>query len=342
MTWPEGHKYVGQWKDGKRHGQGTYTWPSGQKYVGQYKDGKYHGQGTMTWPEGQKYVGQWKDDVRAGEGTMAYADGHKYVGQWKDYKRNGKGTMTYPDGRKYVGQWKDGARDRDFAKEERSRKAAEAERLREKDKSRAGVLGLFFIIILVIFFLICAVIITRKQDKEDREKIDQEKLAAEKKFQEELVQKKLAEEKRIQEKVAQEKRADQELARKVAGLRRTEKLQLAQNVIRQVNLKEFHLAVSFYGEDERDSLLREENESLIDRYKKEIINALGSSDRTESKVWVDFFEEIKELGMSLLTKSLESESFKTMLEEKGSGPDNTGQSQKIEKNKSWDELKKEL
>jgi hypothetical protein len=144
------------------------------------------------------------------------------------------------------------------------------------------------------------------------------------------------------DKLAKEKLADKGLAGKIAKLRRTEKLQLAQHVIRQVNLKEFHLAVSFYGEDERDSLLREENESLNDHYKKEIINALGFSDRTESKVWVEFFKEIKELGMSLLTKSLESESFKTMLEEKGATADNAGQSQKIEKNKSWDELKKEL
>ena len=174
------------------------------------------------------------------------------------------------------------------------------------------------------------------------EKKMQEKLAAEKKMQEKLAEAKRIQEELAQEKLAQEKRADEELSRKIAKLRRTEKLQLAQNVIRQVNLKEFHLAVSFYGEDERDSLLREENESLNDHYKKEIINALGSSDRTESKVWVDFFEEIKELGMSLLTKSLESESFKTMLEEKSATADNAGQSQKIEKNKSWDELKKEL
>ena len=78
----------------------------------------------------------------------------------------------------------------------------------------------------------------------------------------------------------------------------------------------------------------------VENYKPFFFIRVGNSwtERTKSL----FFEEIKELGMSLLTKSLESESFKTMLEEKGSGPDNTGQSQKIEKNKSWDELKKEL
>ena len=30
-----------------KNGQGTYTWPSGDKYVGEYKDSKRHGKGTL-------------------------------------------------------------------------------------------------------------------------------------------------------------------------------------------------------------------------------------------------------------------------------------------------------
>ena len=33
-------KYVGEYKDGKRNGQGTQTWLDGRKYVGEYKNGK--------------------------------------------------------------------------------------------------------------------------------------------------------------------------------------------------------------------------------------------------------------------------------------------------------------
>ena len=40
LTYPNGRKYVGEWKDGKRNGQGTQTWLDGRKYVGEYKDGK--------------------------------------------------------------------------------------------------------------------------------------------------------------------------------------------------------------------------------------------------------------------------------------------------------------
>jgi hypothetical protein len=61
MTYPDGDKYVGEWKDGKGHGQGTYTWASGSKYVGEWKDGKRQGQGTYTFGkgpnEGDRYVG---------------------------------------------------------------------------------------------------------------------------------------------------------------------------------------------------------------------------------------------------------------------------------------------
>ena len=38
--WENGTKYMGEWKDGKKHGQGTYTNKVGEKYVGEYKDGR--------------------------------------------------------------------------------------------------------------------------------------------------------------------------------------------------------------------------------------------------------------------------------------------------------------
>ena len=38
-----------------------FTWSDGDKYVGEYKDGKEHGQGTYTFHDGRKYVGEWKN-----------------------------------------------------------------------------------------------------------------------------------------------------------------------------------------------------------------------------------------------------------------------------------------
>ena len=60
--WENGSRYVGEWKEGKKHGQGTYTWSDGKKYVGEYKDGLPNGQGTYTLPNGEKYIGEFKDN----------------------------------------------------------------------------------------------------------------------------------------------------------------------------------------------------------------------------------------------------------------------------------------
>jgi len=101
-----GDKYVGVFKDGKKHGQGIYTSPSGIKYVGEFKNGEMYGQGTYTWADGDKYVGEWKGDEKHGQGTYTYASGEEYVGEWKGDKKHGQGTYTYASGEEYVGEWK--------------------------------------------------------------------------------------------------------------------------------------------------------------------------------------------------------------------------------------------
>ena len=41
--------YIGEYKDGKRNGQGTFTYPCGFNYVGEWQNGKRNGQGTYTF-----------------------------------------------------------------------------------------------------------------------------------------------------------------------------------------------------------------------------------------------------------------------------------------------------
>ena len=105
LTYTDG-MYVGEFKDGKPNGQGTYTYANGNKYVGEYKDGKPNGQGTFNYAYA-KYVGGVKDDKADGQGTFNHANGDKYTGAYVNDKRNGQGTLTFANGNKYVGEFKD-------------------------------------------------------------------------------------------------------------------------------------------------------------------------------------------------------------------------------------------
>ena len=65
QIYAKGGKYVGGWKDGNFHGQGTYFYLAdnqfnGDKYVGEFKDDKYNGQGTYTHADGSVQSGIWK------------------------------------------------------------------------------------------------------------------------------------------------------------------------------------------------------------------------------------------------------------------------------------------
>ena len=126
-TWLNGEKYFGEWKDSKRHGQGTWTssgpitnWTygyGGEKYIGEWFEGKRHGQGIETGTTAERteyrYFGEYKDGKKHGQGTLTTTDGRKYVGEWKDGEIHGQATLTWPNASrssehhrsKYVGEF---------------------------------------------------------------------------------------------------------------------------------------------------------------------------------------------------------------------------------------------
>ena len=106
-TWPDGARYVGEFRGDLRNGQGTYVLPNGDRYVGEWRDGKFHGQGTFTSADGRRYTGEWRDDKRHGQGTWTHPNGERYVGEWRDDKRHGRGTLTIPTGERFAGEFRE-------------------------------------------------------------------------------------------------------------------------------------------------------------------------------------------------------------------------------------------
>ena len=63
-------------KEEYANGQGKYTYPNRESYVGDWKNGKFHGEGSLTSPlEGCKFVGKFKDD-RFLKGTFYDKEGN--------------------------------------------------------------------------------------------------------------------------------------------------------------------------------------------------------------------------------------------------------------------------
>jgi len=106
--WPNGQRYVGEYRGGFPNGKGTRTDPSGEVYVGHFLNGESHGHGTWNHPNGQTYVGEHRHGKRHGQGVYTWPSGNKYVGEFRDGKPHGHGTHFFTDGARHVGENRDG------------------------------------------------------------------------------------------------------------------------------------------------------------------------------------------------------------------------------------------
>ena len=113
-----GHRYVGNFVNGLRHGQGTYTFPNGVTQVGIFENNVYqeskteiknvNGSSNLFWNDGTTYTGQAVDGIPNGHGCMTYGGdlvGHIYVGFFVNGSRHGKGRYRFPNGTVQVGQF---------------------------------------------------------------------------------------------------------------------------------------------------------------------------------------------------------------------------------------------
>src|SRR5205809_543791 len=81
--------YMGDWKQDKFHGKGTYIFKNGDRYEGEVFNGTKFGKGLYYYGNGNRYDGEWADDRRNGKGTYIYHTiGEWYEGDWKDSKKH--------------------------------------------------------------------------------------------------------------------------------------------------------------------------------------------------------------------------------------------------------------
>jgi len=111
-TYANGDKYVGEFKNWKKHGLGTYyqladAGHKGEKYIGEFENDDFHGLGTYLWPEGHSHRGHFKKMKPDGKGVKKLKDGTMYQGVFSDWSE-GIVVFTKLNGTKYVGEIKAG------------------------------------------------------------------------------------------------------------------------------------------------------------------------------------------------------------------------------------------
>jgi hypothetical protein len=110
FDYPEGMKYVGEWRDGLPQGKGTLMYVGGLKVVGSFDEGYKHGECVITFPTGEIYTGSCMKGDQHGIGEIVWPNGDTYKGYWLGGRRDGEGTFTCAH-YKYEGSWSDGLMD---------------------------------------------------------------------------------------------------------------------------------------------------------------------------------------------------------------------------------------
>ncbi len=100
-----GNKYLGTWQNSWRQGQGKYIFREGHEYTGSFYRNNFHGKGKMKYANGDTYDGNWQANLPNGKGIYSFKKGGRYEGGFLDGRFHGKGTMFYRDGAKFTGLW---------------------------------------------------------------------------------------------------------------------------------------------------------------------------------------------------------------------------------------------
>ena len=110
VTFSNGDRYEGDFKDGLFSGWGIYSYKKGDRYEGEFRNDMKEGRGAFIFQNGDRYSGDFKNDMMDGKGTMVYHDGNRYTGDFRRGVRNGYGVLTFRNGDVYTGEFTDDVR----------------------------------------------------------------------------------------------------------------------------------------------------------------------------------------------------------------------------------------
>ena len=103
-----GDKYIGQFKNGKKHGKGKMFYSDKNFYDGEWFNDLKNGQGQQTFANGDVYEGNFRNNLMEGYGNYTYKNGRIYEGQFLSNLMEGKGRYKFPTGNEYIGDFQKG------------------------------------------------------------------------------------------------------------------------------------------------------------------------------------------------------------------------------------------
>lgn len=105
----DGSIYIGEYIDNNGFyeltGLGKISYPNGNKYIGEFKDGNLSGHGTYYFNDGEEHCGVFKYGIPNGVGMHQYTSGAVYIGGFRNGKRGGYGLYCFPNGKIDFGVW---------------------------------------------------------------------------------------------------------------------------------------------------------------------------------------------------------------------------------------------
>ena len=100
----EGDSYTGEFKDGLRHGLGTYTYSSGDVYVGEWIEGEMHEQDHFIIKT-EMFILVILKMTKKPEMGHTISMMAKFILDLLKREKTGMGSYYWPNGNEYVGEW---------------------------------------------------------------------------------------------------------------------------------------------------------------------------------------------------------------------------------------------